>query len=148
MKIKEKVSGAMRRIAGVSLSAGNIEQKRRTLALPNILTTYGPRPGGAAVPADVRVVLEAHEIDPANPASLIAASTVLYDGVLTNAPEFATYVLVNAVSMNCDIAFTRMVQAPGTQVRSALPGQPFRTRLVGAQSDGAECTIVSGSALD
>ena len=35
----------MRRIAGVSLSAGNIEQKRRTLALPNILTTYGPRPG-------------------------------------------------------------------------------------------------------
>src|SRR6185312_15167797 len=44
MKIKEKVRGAMRRIAGVSLSAGNIEQKRRTLALPNILTTYGPRP--------------------------------------------------------------------------------------------------------
>ncbi len=104
--------------------------------------------GGAAIPADVRVVLEAHEIDPANPASLITASTVLYDGVLTNAPSLATYALVNAASMNCDIAFTRMVQAPGTQVRSALPGQSFRTRLVGAQSDGAECTIVSGPALD
>lgn len=104
--------------------------------------------GGTAIPTDVRVVLEAHEIDPANPASLIAASTVLYDGVLTNVPGFVTYALVNAVSMNCDIAFTRMVQAPGTQVRSALPGQSFRTRLVGALSDGAECTIVSGPALD
>ncbi|HEY1802271.1 MAG TPA: hypothetical protein VGG46_15200 [Terriglobales bacterium] len=104
--------------------------------------------GGAELAADVRVVLEAHEIDPANPASLIASSTVLYDDVLTNAPGFATYALINAVNMNCDIAFTRMVQAPGTQVRSALPGLTFRTRLVGAQSDGAECTIVSGPALD
>jgi hypothetical protein len=43
MKIAEKVRGAMRRMAGVSLSARNLEQKRRTAALPNILTTYGPR---------------------------------------------------------------------------------------------------------
>ena len=43
MKIAERVRGAMRRMAGVSLSAGNLEQKRRTLALPNIFTTYGPR---------------------------------------------------------------------------------------------------------
>ncbi len=43
MKISEKVRGAMRRIAGVSLSAKNLEQKRRTVALPNVLTTYGPR---------------------------------------------------------------------------------------------------------
>jgi phage portal protein BeeE len=43
MKIKERVRGAVRRIAEVSLSAGNTETKRRTLPLPNILTTYGPR---------------------------------------------------------------------------------------------------------
>lgn len=34
----------MRRIAEVSLAAGNHEPKRHTVPLPNILTTYGPRP--------------------------------------------------------------------------------------------------------
>jgi phage portal protein BeeE len=44
MNITEKLRGAMRRIAGVSLLAENIEKKRRTVALPSILNTYGPRP--------------------------------------------------------------------------------------------------------
>jgi hypothetical protein len=34
------------------------------------------------------------------------------------------------------------------EVRSAPPGSGFRTRLVGGLSDGAECTIDSGPALD
>ena len=42
MNITEKLRGAMRRIAGVSLSGGSIP-KRRTLPLPNIFSTYGPR---------------------------------------------------------------------------------------------------------
>jgi HK97 family phage portal protein len=43
MNITEKLRGAMRRITGVSLAAG-LEAKRRTVPLPSILNTYGPRP--------------------------------------------------------------------------------------------------------
>jgi hypothetical protein len=104
--------------------------------------------GGAAVPADVRIVLEVHDIDPTNPASMVAPSMVLYDDVIANAPGFCSYALVNAANLQCDISFTRMIQAPDTEVRSAPPGQGYSTRLVGALSDGAECNIVSGPALD
>jgi HK97 family phage portal protein len=41
MNITEKLRGAMRRMAGVSASSVN-EPKRRTMALPSILNTYGP----------------------------------------------------------------------------------------------------------
>ena len=104
--------------------------------------------GGATVAADVRVVLEVHEIDPANPATEVAASTVLYDGVIANAPAYCSYALVNAANMQCSIAFTRLIQATDTEVRSALPGASYSTLLVGAMSDGAECNITSGPAID
>ena len=42
MKITEKIRGAMRRMAGVSLDSGSEAMKRRTVALPSILNTYGP----------------------------------------------------------------------------------------------------------
>ena len=103
--------------------------------------------GGAAVDADVRIVLELHDIDPANPGSMVAPSTVLYDGVIANAPGFCSYALVDATSMNCAIAFTRLTQAVDAEVRSALPGQNYRTRLVGPLSDGAECSISKDPAL-
>lgn len=43
MNIADKLRGAMRRIAGVSLGGEQLEKRRRTLALPSILNTYGPR---------------------------------------------------------------------------------------------------------
>src|SRR5262245_61849708 len=44
MNITEKIRGAVRRVAGVSLdSARGGEKKRRTTALPSILNTYGTR---------------------------------------------------------------------------------------------------------
>src|SRR5215813_3292237 len=43
MNIKERLSGAMRRMAGVSLAGGR-EGRRRTVPLPSILNSYGPRP--------------------------------------------------------------------------------------------------------
>src|SRR5690349_18564929 len=42
MNITSKFRGVLRRMAGVSLFAGKPEQ-RRTVALPSILNTYGPR---------------------------------------------------------------------------------------------------------
>ncbi len=104
--------------------------------------------GGSTVRADVRMVLEVHDIDPANAGSLVAASTVLFDGLIVNAPAFCNYASVNASNLQCAIAFTRFLSAPDTEVRSALPGSSYRTRLVGGLSEGAECTVLSGSTLD
>src|SRR5579871_4241878 len=99
--------------------------------------------GGETVAADVRVVLEAHEIDPGDPATLTAAATVLYDGVLSGAPGYCNYALVNGGEMYCAIAFTRIVRGIAAEVCSALPGQGYRTRLTGSLSEGAECRVTS-----
>jgi hypothetical protein len=40
-----------------------------------------------------------------------------------------------------------MLQPVDAEVRSALPGQSYRTRLVGSQTEGAECIILSTSAV-
>jgi hypothetical protein len=125
-----------------------LEIFRRQQTYHSAVHPGGSGVGGAAVAADVRVVLEVHEIDPANPATQVAASTVLYDAVILGAPGFCTYGLVNASSMQCTIAFTRLIEAADTEVRSALPGHSYTTRLVGTLSDGAECNIASGPALD
>jgi len=103
--------------------------------------------GGADIGADVRLVLEVHDIDPDNPATLVAASEVLFDGLLSGVPGYCTYALVNAANLHCSIAFTRMIQAVDAEVRSALPGMGYRTRLAGSLSDGAECQVTSSETL-
>jgi len=104
--------------------------------------------GGAVVPADVRFVLELQDIDPANPATLVAPATVLYDGVIANAPAFCTYALVNSTSLHCSIAYTYAAHISLAEVRTALPSSSYVTQLVGSLSDGAECEIASSTSLD
>jgi hypothetical protein len=104
--------------------------------------------GGAAVTADVRFVLEVQDIDPNNPATLVAAATVLYDDVIEDAPGFCTYALVNAANMQCSIAYTYVAHISLAEVRTALPSAGYVTQLVGALSDGAECEITSDPSLD
>jgi hypothetical protein len=104
--------------------------------------------GGAEILADVRIVLEVQVIDPTSPGTEVAPASVLYDGVFSNAPDFCTYALVNAASLQCSIAFTRLIDAVDTEVRSALPGQSYVTQLVGALSDGAQCTVTSSAELE
>lgn len=104
--------------------------------------------GGAAVQADVRVVLEIQDINPSVPASLIAPATVLYDDVIANAAGFCTYALVNAINMQCSIAFPYATHISLAEVRSALPGASYVTQIVGSISDGAQCSIVSSGTLD
>jgi hypothetical protein len=104
--------------------------------------------GGAAVAADVRLVLEVQDIDPSNPATLVAPATVLYDDVIENAPGFCTYALVNAASMQCSIAYTYVAHISLAEVRTALPSANYVTQLVGALSDGASCEITSDPSLD
>ncbi len=112
--------------------------------------------GGAAVAADVRVVLELQDIDPTNPATLVAPATVLFDGVITNAPGFCTYALVNAVNLQCSIAYTYLTHISLAEVRTALAETTyntfadvsFKTQIVGSLSDGGECEIESSTTLD
>ncbi|HLW83696.1 MAG TPA: hypothetical protein VKR60_00695 [Candidatus Sulfotelmatobacter sp.] len=104
--------------------------------------------GGAAVPADVRFVLEVQDVDPSNPATLVAPGTVLYDGVITGAAGFCTYALVNAASMQCSIAYTYGAHISLALVRTALPSASYVTQLVGSLSDGAECAVTSSPSLD
>jgi hypothetical protein len=104
--------------------------------------------GGAAVAADVRFVLELQDIDPSNPATMVAAATVLFDGVITNAPGFCTYALVDATSMRCSIAYTYAAHISLAEVRTALPSASYVTQLVESLSDGGECEIASSTTLD
>ncbi|MGH9499279.1 MAG: hypothetical protein ACRD3L_09065 [Terriglobales bacterium] len=120
---------------------------RRQQTFHSSIHPAGSGRGGAELTADVRIVLEAHDIDPANPASQVAPSTVLYDGVIAGAPDFCTYALVNAASLQCAIAFTQLIQAVDAEVRSAIPGESYRTRLVGPLSAGAECNLTSTEEL-
>ena len=89
--------------------------------------------------ADVRFVLEVQDIDPSNPATLVAPATVLYDGVIASAPGFCTYALVDAMNMQCSIAYTYVAHIPLPEVRTALPDANYVTQLVGARPDGGEC---------
>jgi len=104
--------------------------------------------GGAAVAANVRVVLELQDINPANLATMVAPATVLYDGVIADAAGFCNYALVNAVNMQCSIAYTYVTHISMAEVRTALPNSGYVTELVGALSDGGECAIVSSTTLD
>lgn len=104
--------------------------------------------GGAAVASDVRVVLELQDINPAVPGTLVAAPTVLYDDVISNAAGFCTYALVNSMSLECSLAFTYVSPIALAEVRTALPGASYSTQIVGSLSDGAQCLIASSTSLD
>jgi hypothetical protein len=104
--------------------------------------------GGETVTADVRFVLEVHDVDPANPATMVAPASVLYDGVIAGAADFCTYALINAMNMHCSIAYTHATHISLAEVRTALPGSGYVTQLVGSLSDGAQCVITGDPALD
>jgi len=109
--------------------------------------------GGTAVGANVRVVLEIQDINPPDPATMVAPATVLYDGLLSNAPGFCTYTLVNAINMRCSVAYTYAAHIPLAEVRTAVQNPDetygsYATQLVGSLSDGGQCTIVSSTTLD
>ena len=103
--------------------------------------------GGVMTNPNVRVVLEVQDIDPTDPATLVAPATVLYDDVISAPSDFCTYAPVNAANLQCSIAFTQFIQAVDAEVRSALPGANYVTRPVGALSEGAECNIGSSAEL-
>jgi hypothetical protein len=73
---------------------------------------------------------------------------VLYDDIIANAAGFCTYALVNAVNMQCSIAYPYAMHISMAEVRTALPSADYATQLVGSISDGAQCSIASSTSLD
>ena len=104
--------------------------------------------GGDAVAAPVRFVLSVHDVDPGNPGTLAAPATVLFDGVLTTTPGFATYAPISESSMYASVSFTRMQHIAEAEIRSVAPGGQFHTRLNGALADGGECYLSSSGVLE
>ena len=91
---------------------------------------------------------------PGNPATMVAPATVLYDDVISNAPAFCEYALVNATNMQCSIAYTYVTHISLAEVRTALASAiyvataGYVTQLVESLSDGGECEIASSTSLD
>jgi len=126
----------------------SMEVYRKGETYHSSLHTAGSGRGGAEVPADVRIVLEVQDINPANLATTVAPATVLYDGVIADAPGFCTYALVNAASMRCSVAYTYVTHISLAEVRMALPDSEYVTQLVESLSDGGQCLIASSTTLD
>jgi hypothetical protein len=116
---------------------------RRSQTFHSSLYPAGSGRGGAAHTAVVRVILEAHDLDPNNPPTIVAASTVLFDGCLPAAPDFCTYALLDGAGLHASLTFTLIRRPVDAEVRSCRLGGDYRSRLVGALSEGAECRISS-----
>jgi hypothetical protein len=101
----------------------------------------GSARGGTTIAATVRAVLEVHDIDPANPATLAAPSTILYDGAVTAAPGYCIYAPANILSANCTLSFIEMSRGLDALIRNTIPGFATATRLAGNVADGAECSV-------
>lgn len=107
----------------------------------------GSAQGGRAVASDVRVVLQVQDIDSANPATQVEPATVLYDGVISNAPGYCSYALINATSLQCSITFTYLYLATDALVRTRMDGGSPVTRQAGSLISGAECRVSGTPAL-
>jgi hypothetical protein len=78
----------------------------------------------------------------------VAPATVLFDDVIVNAPGFCSYAVANAANMQCSIAYTYVSHISIAEVRSAPENGSYVTQLVGRQSEGGQCEIVSSTTLD
>jgi hypothetical protein len=104
--------------------------------------------GGSAVDCDVRLVLGLQDIDPGDPATQIAPATVLYDGIIANAPSFCAYALINAGNIQASATFTYIWFPVDALVRTTLPGASTVTVLAGSLLAGAQCQVSTSPALE
>ena len=100
--------------------------------------------GGTTIAANLNVVMELRDVDPSNPASMLAAPTVLFDGQIENAPAFATYAVIDAVNLHCTLGYTEIERTAATEVRVTPSGSMVSSsKIIGDKIDGADCEITS-----
>ncbi len=101
--------------------------------------------GGTTIAANLNVVMELRDVNPATPASMLAAPTVLFDGVITNAPAFATYAVIDALNMQCTLGYTTVERTAAAEVRVTPNGlTTSSSKIIGEKIDGAACEITAG----
>jgi hypothetical protein len=123
------------------------EVYRRQQVFHSSLHPSGAPRGGSVAACDVRAILAVRDIDPGNPATQIAPATVLYDGIIANAPAFCSYALINAGVIQASAAFTYIWLPADALVRSTMPGGTTVTVLTGSLRDGAQCQVSTAPAL-
>jgi hypothetical protein len=122
-----------------------VEPFRTSQLFHSGLHPSGAGVGGTTIAADLNVVMELREIDPSNPASMLAAPTVLFDGRITNAPAFATYAVVDAVDLHCTLGYTQIDRTAAAEVRVTPNGSTVSSsKIIGEKIDGAACEITTG----
>jgi hypothetical protein len=89
------------------------------------------------------VVLTMREIDPADASTTSTPQVVLYDGTLLNVPAYADYLPLWGLNLTCTLGHASAINEGAVWVQSAAPGQPWRTRLIGDVTAGAECYVTS-----
>jgi hypothetical protein len=97
--------------------------------------------GGASVAANIRVVLEVHELSIADPA--LVQTTVLLDSLLTNLPPFAAYVPVNSADLHAVANFLQVSRPIQARLESTPPAGAPRARKLGFGIAGQDATITS-----
>jgi len=90
-----------------------------------------------------RIVLTMRQIDPTNAATTSASQTVIYDGTCQNVAAFGDYCAMWGANLAATLGHAEATNQGAVWVRSAPPGQAWRTRLIGDVSAGAECYFTS-----
>lgn len=103
--------------------------------------------GGATNAADLRLMLEVHDVVLSDGGTQASPSIVLYDGLIADAPANCTYAVVNSTNLHAAISYTRIARVTEAQVATTVPGQAARTRLVGSLSEGAQCRVSESAQL-
>jgi len=89
------------------------------------------------------VVITQRQINPSDASTLSGPQVVIYDGTFVNAPAWGDYVPLWGLNLNCVLGHAEAYNEGAVWVRSAAPGQAWRTRVVGDVTAGAECYLTS-----
>jgi len=90
------------------------------------------------------VVLTMRQIDPANPSTTSGPQIVIYDGTLQNVPAYADYEPLWGLNLSCTLGYACASNLGAVWVQSSAQGRPWRTRVIGDVSAGAECYFSGG----
>jgi hypothetical protein len=89
------------------------------------------------------VVLTMREINPADASTLSSPQVVIYDGTMQNVAAYADYLPLWGLNLTCTLGHAEASNQGAIWVQSSAPGQPWRTRVIGDVSAGAECYLTS-----
>ena len=85
------------------------------------------------------VMLTMRRINPADASTTSAPQVVIFEGTLANVPAYVDYLPLWGTGLTCTLGHASATNYGAVWVQSAAPGQPWRTRVIGDVTAGAEC---------